>query len=75
MICFKKKKKICQGKEELIRHFESMVFPCGSEEFLPVWFVPPRDGTNKESVTETTVGKLVGNYYRKPNHDQQVLPR
>ncbi|GMN55761.1 hypothetical protein TIFTF001_024882 [Ficus carica] len=45
-----------QGKEELIRHFKSMVFPCGSEEFLPVWFVPPRDGTNKESVTETTVG-------------------
>ncbi|EXC24665.1 hypothetical protein L484_008436 [Morus notabilis] len=49
-----------QGKDKIVRYFESVAFPCEKEEFLPVWFSPPRDGTNKESVTQTTVGKLIG---------------
>ncbi|GLT72788.1 hypothetical protein SLA2020_446920 [Shorea laevis] len=45
--------------EELLRHFESMGFPCESVEVLPVCFSPPRDGS-KELVKERRVGKCTG---------------
>ncbi|XP_061340566.1 uncharacterized protein LOC133287032 [Gastrolobium bilobum] len=46
-----------QGKEELEKHFETMHFPCDSEQVLPVCFTPPRDGVIKGN--ERTIGKLV----------------
>ncbi|KAL5563105.1 hypothetical protein UlMin_032852 [Ulmus minor] len=47
-----------QGKEQLKRHFENMVFPCDEDEFLPVLFIPPTDGSNM--VTQETVGIRIG---------------
>lgn len=44
-----------QGKEKLENHFGSMVFPCSSEEFLPLCFSPPRDGVTKGN--RRTLGK------------------
>ncbi|TVU36123.1 hypothetical protein EJB05_18039, partial [Eragrostis curvula] len=44
-------RKICQvtyarvqGLEALKEHFKNSKFPCDSDEYLPVWFAPPRDG-------------------------------
>ena len=50
------KKKCLQGKEELVRHFESVGFPCESDQVLPVLFEPPRDGSRK-LVKQSIVGK------------------
>ncbi|KAE9616487.1 putative mei2-like protein [Lupinus albus] len=47
-----------QGKEALQRHFESMHFPCESEEVLPICFNPPRDGLTNWSGKERTIGRL-----------------
>ncbi|XP_059437590.1 protein terminal ear1 homolog [Corylus avellana] len=44
---------------ELLRHFESMGFPCESEQVLPVCFSPPRDGS-RELVKEMVVGRCTG---------------
>ncbi|KAL2329005.1 hypothetical protein Fmac_022432 [Flemingia macrophylla] len=44
------------GKEKLEEHFETMNFPCESEDVLPVCFSPPRDGVIKGN--QRTVGKL-----------------
>ncbi|KAF7848582.1 hypothetical protein BT93_L1827 [Corymbia citriodora subsp. variegata] len=44
-----------QGKEALMRHFENTVFACDSDDFLPVTFSPPRDGSG-EAVTQEIVG-------------------
>ncbi|XP_027355414.1 uncharacterized protein LOC113865207 [Abrus precatorius] len=46
-----------QGKEKLERHFETMSFPCESEDVLPVCFSPPRDGVIKGK--QRTMGKLI----------------
>ncbi|XP_057451142.1 protein MEI2-like 4 [Lotus japonicus] len=46
-----------QGKENLEKHFGTMRFPCESEEFLPVVFNPPRDGSLKGE--QRTVGRLI----------------
>ncbi|OIV99510.1 hypothetical protein TanjilG_17320 [Lupinus angustifolius] len=46
-----------QGKEALKRHFESMHFPCESEEVLPLCFNPPRDGLTKGG-EQSTIGRL-----------------
>ncbi|CAL0329262.1 unnamed protein product [Lupinus luteus] len=46
-----------QGKEALKRHFESMQFPCESEEVLPLCFNPPRDGLTKGG-DQSTIGRL-----------------
>ncbi|XP_008382351.1 protein MEI2-like 1 [Malus domestica] len=47
-----------QGKKELVSHFETMRFPCASEDVLPVCFDPPRDGS-RMSVQISTVGHAV----------------
>ncbi|VVA30430.1 PREDICTED: terminal [Prunus dulcis] len=47
-----------QGKKRLVRHFETMGFPCESEDVLPLSFEPPRDGLRRQ-VLRTTVGKLI----------------
>ncbi|KAI6677671.1 hypothetical protein NL676_038467 [Syzygium grande] len=44
-----------QGKEALMRHFENTVFACDSDDFLPITFSPPRDGSGK-AVTQEVVG-------------------
>ncbi|BAT90975.1 hypothetical protein VIGAN_06227400 [Vigna angularis var. angularis] len=46
-----------QGKERLEKHFETMSFPCESEDVLPVCFNPPRDGVIKGK--QITCGKLL----------------
>ncbi|KAK2435299.1 MEI2 protein [Trifolium repens] len=46
-----------QGKEKLVYHFETMNFPCASEEVLPLCFSPPRDGIIKGN--QWTIGKLL----------------
>ncbi|GAU49099.1 hypothetical protein TSUD_90500 [Trifolium subterraneum] len=46
-----------QGKEELVHHFESMSFPCASDEVLPLCFSPPRDGITKGD--QWTIGRLL----------------
>ncbi|CAL0304257.1 unnamed protein product [Lupinus luteus] len=47
-----------QGKEVLQKHFESMHFPCESEEVLPICFNPPRDGLTNGSGEQRTIGRL-----------------
>ncbi|CAI0377661.1 unnamed protein product, partial [Linum tenue] len=47
-----------QGLNQLLAHFEPTVFPCHSDDFLPVRFDPPRDGSNKDMVKQWTVGRL-----------------
>ncbi|MED6181348.1 hypothetical protein PIB30_018491 [Stylosanthes scabra] len=47
-----------QGKENLEKRFESMIFPCESMEVLPVCFSVPRDGKNK-SGEQKTLGLLM----------------
>ncbi|KAK9164282.1 hypothetical protein Syun_005184 [Stephania yunnanensis] len=58
-------KKICevtyariQGKDAMIEHFRSTVFPCTTDEYLPVYFEPSRDGSTK-LVKQCVVGKAV----------------
>lgn len=34
-----------QGKESLVEHFKVSIFPCDSDDYLPVVFSPPRDGS------------------------------
>ncbi|KAI4297653.1 hypothetical protein L6164_037535 [Bauhinia variegata] len=46
-----------QGLESLKRHFENTNFPCECEEFLPLCFSPPRDGTNTGG--QRTIGRLI----------------
>ncbi|KAL3515108.1 hypothetical protein ACH5RR_022010 [Cinchona calisaya] len=56
------KKIVCasiQGKEALVRHFEKTDFECESDEFLPLFFSPPRDGSG-DSVGVTPIGNVVG---------------
>ncbi|KDP41733.1 hypothetical protein JCGZ_26751 [Jatropha curcas] len=50
-----------QGKKELVRHFESSVFECERDDYLPVCFSPPRDGS-KVTVKETIVGRRIGKW-------------
>ncbi|XP_019168958.1 PREDICTED: protein MEI2-like 6 [Ipomoea nil] len=45
-----------QGKEAQVKRFESTIFNCESEAFLPVWFSPARDGSGR-GVKHMTVGK------------------
>ncbi|XP_009774293.1 protein MEI2-like 7 [Nicotiana sylvestris] len=59
-------KKICevtwariQGKEELVKHFSTSKFICDTDEYLPVVFSPPRNGST--SLTNpVAIGKLAG---------------
>ncbi|XP_047052783.1 protein MEI2-like 6 [Lolium rigidum] len=58
-------KKVCdvvharvEGLDSLVAHFSGSRFPCGGQkEFLPVRFVPPRDGVRKTA--EHVVGRLL----------------
>ncbi|KAM0865704.1 hypothetical protein ACQ4PT_043099 [Festuca glaucescens] len=58
-------KKVCavvharvEGLDSLVTHFSGSRFPCGGQkEFLPVRFVPPRDGVRKTA--EHVVGRLL----------------
>ncbi|KAM0916125.1 hypothetical protein ACQ4PT_010390 [Festuca glaucescens] len=58
-------KKVCdvvharvEGLDSLVAHFSGSRFPCGGQkEFLPVRFVPPRDGVRKTA--EHIVGRLL----------------
>jgi hypothetical protein len=46
-----------QGLDSLVAHFSESRFPYGGQkEFLPVRFVPPRDGVRKTA--EHVVGRL-----------------
>ncbi|KAG8364367.1 hypothetical protein BUALT_Bualt19G0121400 [Buddleja alternifolia] len=44
-----------QGKEALVNHFSQSTFECETDEFLPVSFNPPRDGSG-QSVQLTVIG-------------------
>ncbi|XP_042420628.1 protein terminal ear1 homolog [Zingiber officinale] len=44
-----------QGLRALQKHFQSSTFVCQSDEFLPVFFAPPRDGVNETE--QRCVGK------------------
>ncbi|KAK4424109.1 protein terminal ear1 [Sesamum alatum] len=44
-----------QGKEALVNHFSQSMFECETDEFLPVGFTPPRDGSG-QAVELTVVG-------------------
>ncbi|XP_048234392.1 protein terminal ear1 homolog [Ricinus communis] len=48
-----------QGKEELIRHFQSSTFKCETDSYLPVCFSPPRDGS-KATVKQMIIGRRIG---------------
>ncbi|KAK9758230.1 hypothetical protein RND81_01G216600 [Saponaria officinalis] len=50
-----------QGLVQCRRHFESSVFKCESEEFLPLEFSPPRNGFNGDPCNAKTIGKWVCN--------------
>ncbi|XP_048493157.1 protein terminal ear1 homolog [Beta vulgaris subsp. vulgaris] len=45
-----------QGYEKLVEHFGRSRFVCNHEDYLPLCFNPPRDGSG-DSVAETTIGK------------------
>ncbi|CAN6175109.1 unnamed protein product [Urochloa humidicola] len=47
-----------QGLEKLRGHFSESSFDCDTEEFLPVWFEPPRDGTRSAAGVVNVVGGL-----------------
>ncbi|CAI9786383.1 unnamed protein product [Fraxinus pennsylvanica] len=51
-----------QGKEALKKHFAESTFECESDEFLPVSFSPPRNGSIDRSVKLITIGKRGGVY-------------
>ncbi|XP_071933334.1 uncharacterized protein [Coffea arabica] len=60
----KTRKIVCasiQGKEALVRHFQKTDFECESDEFLPLCFSPPRDGSG-DSVKLTPIGNVGGRY-------------
>ncbi|KAG6406031.1 hypothetical protein SASPL_133627 [Salvia splendens] len=46
-----------QGKEKLVKRFESSTFGCDNPEFLPVVFDPPRGGSSATS--PVVVGRLI----------------
>ncbi|CAL5063194.1 unnamed protein product [Urochloa decumbens] len=47
-----------QGLEKLRDHFSESSFNCETEEFLPAWFEPPRDGTRPAEGVLHVVGGL-----------------
>ncbi|XP_018815315.2 protein terminal ear1 homolog [Juglans regia] len=55
--------------EELVRHFESMGFPCESDEVLPVSFNPPRDGS-RDFVKQSIVGRCIRTGPRGHRHER-----
>ncbi|CAN6211484.1 unnamed protein product [Urochloa humidicola] len=47
-----------QGLDKLRDHFSKSCFNCETDEFLPVWFEPPRDGTRPAVGVLNVVGGL-----------------
>ncbi|CAL5082514.1 unnamed protein product [Urochloa decumbens] len=47
-----------EGLDDLVKNLSQSRFDCGDEEFLPVWFEPPRDGSRR------TLPHLVGRMLR-----------
>ncbi|KAK8460202.1 hypothetical protein SEVIR_2G295600v4 [Setaria viridis] len=47
-----------QGLDKLLDRFSGSSFECGTEEFLPVRFEPPRDGTRPAEGVMLVVGRL-----------------
>lgn len=50
-----------QGKKALVEHFGHTAFACESDDYLPVCFSPPRDGSKVEEylAAESSI-KVVG---------------
>lgn len=48
-----------QGIEECKKHFKNAVFYCQSDEYLPLVFSPPRDGSNGDTCKMINVGEWV----------------
>ncbi|KAJ9189672.1 hypothetical protein P3X46_000937 [Hevea brasiliensis] len=48
-----------QGKEGLVKHFQNSCFDCGTDDYLPVCFSPPRDGS-RIIVKQRIIGRRVG---------------
>ncbi|KAI3926744.1 hypothetical protein MKW92_023105, partial [Papaver armeniacum] len=44
------------GKDELVKKFKNSYFECDTDEFLPVSFSPPRNGSTPDSFP-SLVGK------------------
>ncbi|XP_062199899.1 protein MEI2-like 6 [Phragmites australis] len=49
---------VIQGRHKLVEHFSGSRFDCDTEDFLPVWFQPPRDGTRPTVGVQHVVGNL-----------------
>lgn len=47
---------IFQGKEHLVKHFSGSNFVCETDEYLPVVFSPPRNGSTRLTKPRT-IGK------------------
>ncbi|KAK9758231.1 hypothetical protein RND81_01G216700 [Saponaria officinalis] len=47
-----------QGKQDLKKHFQSSVFPCETDEYLPVEISPPRNGVNSDQTSVAIIGTL-----------------
>ncbi|KAI3448001.1 hypothetical protein Pfo_004666 [Paulownia fortunei] len=54
-----------QGKEALVNHFSQSIFECETDEFLPVCFDPPRDGSG-QPLELTVVGNRRATSHREP---------
>ncbi|MED6114187.1 hypothetical protein PIB30_077835 [Stylosanthes scabra] len=55
-----------QGRENLEKRFQSMIFPCESKEVLPVSFSVPRDGMNRTGELKT-FGVIMKRHHSSPN--------
>ncbi|KAJ4966241.1 hypothetical protein NE237_018090 [Protea cynaroides] len=58
-----------QGRENLVEHFMKSTFICDTNGYLPVQFLPPRNGL----LSQTAIGTVVGR--RSAPHDQNRLKR
>jgi hypothetical protein len=49
---------VLQGREDLVARFSRSCFDCDTEDFLPVWFSPPRNGVRPAVFERHVVGRL-----------------
>jgi hypothetical protein len=49
---------LLQGREDLVARFSRWCFDCDTEDFLPVWFSPPRNGVRPAVFERHVVGRL-----------------
>lgn len=64
---------LLQGLDELVEHFSGSRFDCHTEEYLPVRFEPPRDGTRPAEGAMHVVGRLAA-CPRSPRRRWEVIP-